>query len=103
MPVLIWKHGKSKAEATEVFRAAIKDAGYDAAVKWDGSRLEARVGPFSSVLHVRGEVADDELVLEKCRGLVGALVLSRIRELLAGLFPGGEVTSSGAIPARESA
>ena len=90
MAVLIWKHGKSKAGAVDAVRAAIKKAGHDGSVTWDGTRLEARYGPFASVVHVKGEVTDDALVLEKCGGLAGGRVLSRCRELLERLFPGGE-------------
>ena len=76
MAVLTWKHGKSKAAAVDAIRAAIEDAGYDGSVKWDGTRLAARVGPFASVVHVKGEVTDDAVVLEKCGGLAGGRVLA---------------------------
>jgi hypothetical protein len=88
--VLIWKHGKPKPEAVAAIRTALKESGHDGSVKWDGTKLEARSGPFASIVHVKAEVTDDALILEKCGGLAGGRVLSRCRELLERLFPGGE-------------
>ena len=104
MAALIWKHGKTKAEVVEAVRRAITEAGYDTSVKWDGAKLEARVGPFASIVHVKGEVTDDAIVLDKCGGLAGGRVLSRCRELLERLLPGGEQLPAlthppGALPA----
>jgi hypothetical protein len=90
MAVLVWKHGKSKAEALGALQAALKDSGYGGSVAWDGPRAEARYGPFASVLHAVGEVTDDAVVLEKCGGLAGGAVLKQCQELLRRLFPGGE-------------
>jgi hypothetical protein len=93
MAVLVWKHGKSKADALAAIQGALKDSGYDGSVKWDGTKAEARYGPFASVVHAKGEVTDDAIVLEKCGGLVGGVVLSRCRAMLEQLFPGGEQPS----------
>jgi hypothetical protein len=90
MAVLVWKHGQSAAEALAAIQAALKEAGYDGAVSWDGARAEARYGPFASILHAKGEVTEDAVVLEKCGGLAGGTVLKRCQELLQRLFPGGE-------------
>jgi hypothetical protein len=90
MAVLTWKHGRSKDEALGAVKAALKESGYDGSVTGDGARAEARYGPFASVVHAQGEVIDDAVVLVKCGGLAGGPVLSRCRELLARLFPGGE-------------
>jgi len=87
---LVWKHGRSKAEALAAVQSALASSGRASAVKWDGAKLEARYGPFGSVVHARGEVTDDAIVLEKCGGLAGGVVLARCRELLARLFPEGE-------------
>jgi len=98
MAALIWKHGKSKAEAVAAIRAALKESGYEGSVKWDGVKLEARYGPFASVVHVKGEVTDDAIILDKCGGLAGGRVLSRCRELLERHFPGGEQAPAPAHP-----
>ena len=90
MAVLVWKHGKTNAEAVTAIQAALKESGYDGSVTWSGARAEARYGPFASLVHVKGEVTDDAIVLDKCGGLAGGAVLSRCRELLGRLFPGGE-------------
>jgi hypothetical protein len=47
----------------------------------------------ASVVHAKGEVTPEAVVLEKCGGLVGGTVLQRCRELLERLFPGGEQVS----------
>ena len=90
MAVLVWKHGKTNAKAIAAIKAALKESGYAGSVTWSGSSVEARYGPFASVVHVMGEVTDDAVVLDKCGGLAGRTVLSRCRELLARLFPSGE-------------
>jgi hypothetical protein len=89
--VLRWEHGVSKTDAVAAIRAADKDAGYDGSVKWTGEAFEARSGPFASVVHVKGVVWDEQVVIEKCGGLAGGRVLTKCRELLGGRFPGGEV------------
>jgi hypothetical protein len=90
MAALVWKHGKSKADALAEIQSAIKESGYDGSVNWDGAKAEACYGPFASFVHVKGEVTDDAVVLQKCSGLVGGIVIKRCRELLGQLFPDGE-------------
>ena len=90
MAVLTWKHGTTKAAALDSIREAVREAGYADSVTWSGDAFEARSGPFASVAHVVGVVTDDAVVIEKCGGLVGGRVLTNCRELLEGLFPGGE-------------
>jgi hypothetical protein len=87
--VLTWKHGKSQAEAVADVGAAIEQSGYGGYVAWEGARAEARYGPFASVLHVKGEVTGDAVVLEKCGGPAGGVVLGKCRQMLERLFPGG--------------
>jgi hypothetical protein len=90
MVALIWRHGRSKAEALAALQSALAESGHGGVAKWDGSKVEARYGPFATGLHARGEVTDEAVVLERCGGLLGGLVLARCRELLDRLFPGGE-------------
>ncbi len=87
MAVLVWEHGKSYTEALAAIQATLADSGYAAAVTWDGGKAEVRYGPFASVLHAKGEVTEEVVVLEKCSGLVGGLVLKRCQEMLGRLFP----------------
>lgn len=91
MAALTWKHGTSQSAALEAIQGALKESGYDSSVKWDGAKAEARYGPFASVVHAKGEVTEDAIVLEKCGGLVGATALNRCRQMLERLFPGGEI------------
>jgi hypothetical protein len=93
MAVLTWKHGKSRDEAVAAIQAALKESGHDGLVTWDGAKAEARYGPFASIVHAKGEVTPDAVVLEKCGGLAGGPVLRRCRELLERLFPGGDQVS----------
>lgn len=88
MAALVWKHGRSRNEALAALQSALAESSHGGIAKWDGARVEARYGPFATGLHVRGEVTDEAVVLEKCGGLLGGLVLARCRELLAWLFPG---------------
>jgi ABC-type uncharacterized transport system substrate-binding protein len=90
MAVLTWKHGRSKDDAVAAIKAALKESGYDGSVTWSGTSAEARYGPFASIVHAKGVVTDNAVVIEKCGGLAGGPVLTRCRELLARLFPGGE-------------
>jgi hypothetical protein len=88
--VLTWKHGRSKDDALAAIKAALTETGHEGSVTWSGTSAEARYGPFASVVHVKGVVTDDEVLIEKCGGLAGRPVLTRCRELLARLFPDGE-------------
>ncbi len=97
MAVLTWKHGRPRDEAIAEIKAALKESGHDGSVTWDGAKAEARYGPFASVVHAKGEVTADAVVLEKCGGLAGGAVLRRCRELLERLFPGGD-QATGAQP-----
>jgi hypothetical protein len=92
--VLTWRHGRSKADAVAAIKAALRDAGHDDSVSWSDTAAEARYGPFASVVHVRGEVTDEAVVIEECGGLLGGTVLERLREMLARLFPAGSVSGS---------
>jgi hypothetical protein len=42
MAALVWKHGRSKAEALSAIRSAVAASGHAKSVKWDGAKLEAR-------------------------------------------------------------
>jgi hypothetical protein len=89
MAGLVWKHGRTKAEALAAIQGALKEAGYNDSVKWTGYKAEARYGAFASILHADGEVTDDTVVLEKCGGIAGGIVMNHCRELLQRIFPGG--------------
>lgn len=90
MAALVWRHARTKAEALDALQSALAKFGYGDAAKWDGAHVEARYGPFATGLYARGEVTDEAVVLERCGGLLGGLVLARCRELLGRLFPDGE-------------
>jgi hypothetical protein len=89
--LLRWRHGVSSAEARRIMEEQLSEAGYADQVQWDGDEFSASVG-FGTVLKVKGQVTDEEIVLEKCSGALGSTVLAKIREIVGRVFPGGEVT-----------
>ena len=89
MAALHWSHGTSQDQALAAIREALRHSDYAGAVTWHGPRLEARYGPLASILHARGVVTADAVVLHECRGLAAPAVLRHCRSLLARLFPAG--------------
>ena len=90
MASLVWKHGKSKSEAVTDIRAALAELGYDKHVTWSEANAEARYGPFASLIHVKGRVTEDLVILDKCGGAFGAMAMDRCRKVLERVFPRGE-------------
>lgn len=92
-PVLIWKHGTTKAAAIDILKNEIRKLGYANYVKWDGGEARARVTRFFfKIIDARGRVTDDMVVIERCRGMASGEVLRRCREILQKAFPGGELS-----------
>jgi hypothetical protein len=89
MPILVWKHGTTAAAARDSVRAELDRLGHGGKVTWAGDEASASVG-WGLVLSAAGRVTDEVIVLDKCGGAVGGLVLAKCRELLARLFPGGD-------------
>ena len=90
--VLIWKHGTTKAAAIDTLKNELRMLGYAKYVKWDGGEARVRVTRFFfRIIDARGSVTDDMIVIERCRGMASGEVLSRCREILRKIFPGGEV------------
>jgi hypothetical protein len=88
MAELVWKHGTTAAAAREAVQAELAKLGHDGKVTWKGDEASASVG-WGAVLSASGKVTDDAVVLDKCGGAVGGIVLGRCREMLARLFPAG--------------
>ena len=88
MAVLVWKHGTTVADARDAITRELVKVGHDGKVKWSGNEATASVG-WGVVLSASGKITDEAVVLEKCGGAVGGLVLNRCREMLARLFPTG--------------
>ena len=92
-PVLIWKHGTTKASAVDTLKNEIRKLGYANYVKWDGGEVRARVTRFFfRIIDARGRVTDDMVVIDRCRGMASGEVLKRCREILQKAFPGGDVS-----------
>jgi hypothetical protein len=90
-PVLIWKHGTTKAAAIDTLKNEIRKLGYANYVKWDGDEARARVTRFFfKIIDARGRVTDDMVVIERCRGMASGEGVSRCRAILQKAFPGGE-------------
>ena len=90
MASLVWKHGKSKSEAVTDIRAALEELGYDKHVTWSDAKAEVRYGPFASLIHVKGRVTEDLVILDKCGGVYGAKAKDRFRKVFERMFPRGE-------------
>jgi hypothetical protein len=89
MAVLVWKHGKTRDEARSIIQAEVRRLGYDQKVMWSGDSATASVA-WGAVLSASGKVTDEAIILDKCGGAVGGIVLARCRELLERIFPDGE-------------
>ena len=90
MEVLRWKHGKSASEMTDLVKQHLADSGNLDQVKWNGNSFSASVG-LGLALSIKGRITDDEIVIEKCGGVGGAIALGKLRETLQKSFPDGEV------------
>ncbi len=91
-PALVWKHGTTKTAARNIIKNEIERLGYAKYVRWDGDEARSFIRRFFiKVLDVRGWVADDAIVIDRCRGRAAEEVLNRCREILQKVFPGGEV------------
>jgi hypothetical protein len=90
MPVLTWLHGTSKGNAIAAIQKAVKKLGYEGYLRWKDGTVEASSGPFSTLVNAKGEVTDDRVILAKAGGVLGGKVLTRCREILEDVFPGGE-------------
>jgi len=89
MAVLVWKHGTTVAAARDTIQRELVTIGHDNKVKWSANEASVSVG-WGVVLSAKGKITDETVVLEKCGGAVGGVVLNRCCEMLDRLFPGGE-------------
>ncbi len=91
MKALHWKHDKSLPEINSFVRQYLASSGYLDRVRWEGNSFSASVG-MGIALNLKGEFTADEIVIERCSGAAGPIVLSKIREALQKAFPNGETT-----------
>ena len=89
MAEMTWRTGKSASEAKELIQAQLVKTGYGEQVTWDGNAFSASVG-MGYMLDLSGVVNDQEVVLEKCGGMTGGMVLGKLKKMVEHLFPGGE-------------
>ncbi len=89
MAELTWKTGKPPAEARELIQAQLVKTGYGDQVTWEGNAFSASAG-MGYMLDISGVVNDQEVVLEKCSGMTGGMVLGKLKKMFEYLFPGGE-------------
>jgi hypothetical protein len=89
MAELSWKTGKPAAEAKELIQAQLVKTGYGDQVTWEGNAFSASAG-MGYMLDISGVVNDQEVVLEKCGGMTGGMVLGKLKKMFEYLFPGGE-------------
>lgn len=90
MAELTWRTGKPAADAKELIHAQLTKTGYGDQVNWEGNTFTASAG-MGFMLDVSGVVKDQEVIIEKCGGMTGSMVLGKLKKMFEYLFPGGEV------------
>jgi hypothetical protein len=86
MSVLVRKHGTTATNARNDIQAKIRELGYDSWVIWQGYEATASVG-MGLLLDLRGHITDESVIIDKCGGGIGGLVLGKCREIFEQLFP----------------
>lgn len=89
MAELKWRTGKPADEVKEMLQAQLVKTGYGDQVSWNGYAFSASAG-MGFMLDVAGLVNDQEIVIEKCGGMSGGMVLGKLKKMFEYLFPGGE-------------
>ena len=88
--MLICRHGTTEAQALKIIKTAIAELGYNSHVIWNGRNASVAVGPFKSILNIKGMVTNTEATVE-CGGLFGDIALNRCREIVGRIFPDGQI------------
>jgi hypothetical protein len=87
MAVLVWRHNTTREVARQTIQAELEHLGHDRKVSWKGDSAVASVG-FGSILSASGEITDESIILHKCNGMAGGIVLRQCQMMLERLFPG---------------
>lgn len=64
-------------------------AGVGNKVVWQGNRFTASVG-WGSILNLVGDIQPETIVLERCSGAIGGVVLAKCRDAFREMFAAGE-------------
>jgi hypothetical protein len=86
MSVLEKKHGTTATDARNAIQAKIRELGYESWVTWQGNEATASAGK-GLLLNMRGHITDESVIIDKCGGGIGALVLGKCRKIFEQLFP----------------
>ena len=89
MSVLVWKHGTTAAIAREIIQNELEKLGHGGQVTWTGDEFTCSLA-WGTILSTAGKVTDETIVLDKCSGAIGGIVLAKLRECFGRVFPGGE-------------
>lgn len=89
MSVLAWQHGTTAAAATDTIRVELESLGHGSQVNWNGNEFSSSIG-WGTILSLTGKVTGEAIVLDKCGGAIGGIVLAKLRECFERAFPGGE-------------
>jgi len=89
MSILTWKHGETPDDVRRLMRERLQAAGISDKVAWDGNRFTSSVG-WGAILNLVGRIEPEIIVLEKCSGAIGGVVLAKCREAFREMFPRGE-------------
>ncbi|MFA6294669.1 MAG: hypothetical protein WC637_22950 [Victivallales bacterium] len=85
MAELIQKHGRGNAlEVRKLVQDALDELGYSDYVEWDGNSFSASVG-HGFILDLKGDITDNDFIVEKSSGAVGDKVLSECNRIARDL------------------
>jgi hypothetical protein len=85
MAELIHKHGRGNAsEVKKLVQDALDGLGYSDYVEWNGNSFGANVGA-GFILDLKGDITDQEFIVEKSSGALGDKVLSECNRIVQGL------------------
>ncbi len=89
MTALVWKHGTTAAIARDAIRTELAKLGHASNVTWKDYEFTSSLG-WGTILSTSGSVNADEIILDKCSGALGGIVLAKSREFFERVSPGGE-------------
>ena len=86
MSVLARNHGTTATNARDTIQEKIRELGYDSWVIWQGNEATASAG-MGLLLDLRGHITDESVIIDKCGGGIGGVVLGKCQEIFEQLFP----------------
>lgn len=88
MNILVWNHGSTPNNVRRLMVDRLLAAGISDKVAWNGDQFKSSIG-WGTILNLVGRIEPDVIVLEKCSGAIGGVVLAKCREAFQEMFPAG--------------